>query len=83
MQIVNQYSAVWIAAFLVVMAAIILLRRNRKWPQYLALGLLVIGLAAAWIILHPRQTSQASSAAQVQASIGAGKPVLLEFQSPY
>jgi len=83
MQIFNQYSAVWIAAFLVAIAGVILLRRRPKWPQFLGFGLLVVCLVAAWIYLHPRQTSQTLTAAQVQASIGHGKPVLLEFQSPY
>lgn len=83
MQIFNQYSAVWIAAFLVAVTGIILLRRRPGWPQFLGFGILVIGLVAAWVFLHPRQTSQALTAAQVQAKIGQGTPVLLEFQSPY
>jgi hypothetical protein len=83
MKIFNQYSAVWIAAFLVAVAGVILLRHSPKWPQFLVLGVLVLGLVAAWILLHPRQTTQVNDAAQVQASIGQGMPVLLEFQSPY
>ncbi len=83
MKIFNQYSAVWVAAFLVVVAGVILLRRSPKWPQFLAFGVLVLGLVAAWVFLHPRQTAQVNTAAQVQASIGQGMPVLLEFQSPY
>ena len=83
MSIFNQYSTVWMAVILVIVAGVILLRHRPKWPQILAFGLLVVGLVAAWIFLHPRQTAQALNAAQVQASIGQGKPVLLEFQSPY
>jgi hypothetical protein len=83
MKIINQYSAIWIAAFLVTSAAVILLRRSPRWPQFLAFGVLVLGLAGAWILLHPRQTSQVNDATQVQARIGQGIPVLLEFQSPY
>jgi hypothetical protein len=83
MMIFNQYSAVLIAAILLVIAAVILLRRSPKWPQFLAFGVLVFGLVAAWIFLHPSQTSQVKNAAQVQASIGQGTPILLEFQSPY
>ena len=83
MRIFNQYSAVWIAAFLVAIAGVILLRRSPKWPQFLAFGVLVLGLVRAWILLHPLQTVQLNNAAQVQASIGQGTPVLLEFQSPY
>ena len=83
MKIFNQYSAVWIAALLVAVAGVFLLRRNPKWPQFLTFGVMVLGLVEAWIFLHPRQTAQANDAAQVQASIGQGTPVLLEFQSPY
>ena len=83
MQIFNQYSAIWIAVFLVAILAAILLRRKPKRPHFLVLALVVLGLATAWIFLHPRQTAQISTAAQVQASIGRGTPVLLELQSPY
>jgi len=83
MKIFNQYSAGWIAAFLGAVAGFLLLRRRPKWPKFLAFGVLVLGLAAAWILVHPRQTAQVNDAAQVQASIGQGTPVLLEFQSPY
>jgi membrane protein implicated in regulation of membrane protease activity len=79
----NQYSAVWIAAFLVAVAGVFLLRRNPKWPQFVTFGVLVLALVVAWLFLHPRQTSQVVDAARVQASIGQGTPVLLELQSPY
>lgn len=83
MQIFNQYSAVWMAAILVAVAGFFLLRRKPKWPRLLVFGALILGLGAAWILLHPRQSTQDLPAAQVQASIGKGTPVLLEFQSPY
>jgi uncharacterized protein (DUF58 family) len=83
MQIFNQYSAVWIAAFLVAIVGVILLRRNPNWLQFLAFGVFVFGLVVAWIFLRPQQTTQVRSVAQIQASIGQGTPVLLEVQSPY
>jgi hypothetical protein len=83
MKFINQYSALWIAIFLVLVGGLLLLRRSPGWPQFLAFGVLVLGLAAAWIFLHPRQTGQVNEPAQVQQSIGHGTPVLLEFQSPY
>ena len=83
MAIFNQYSAIWIAVILVVIAGVILLRRKPKWPQITAFGVLMVGLAAAWLFLHPRQTGPVMDATQVQGSIGQGIPVLLEFQSPY
>ena len=83
MKLINQYSAVWIAVFLVAVAGVILLRRSPKWPQFLVFGVLVLGLVTAWIVFHPRQSVQVYDAARVQASIGQGMPVLLELQSPY
>ena len=79
----NQYSAVWIAVFLVIIAGVILLRKRPKWPQITVFSILVVGLVAAWIFLHPRQSGPVVNAAQVQESVGQGTPVLLEFQSPY
>lgn len=83
MAIFNQYSAVWIAVFLVIIASVILLRRKPKWPQITVFSILVVVLVAAWIFLHPRQSGPVMDAAQVRGSIGQGTPVLLEFQSPY
>lgn len=83
MQIINQYSAVWMAGLLVVTLGLVLLRRKPKWPQWIAFGAGVLGLIVAWVLLHPQQTAQGLSAPQVQASIGQGTPVLLELQSPY
>jgi hypothetical protein len=83
MTIVNQYSAVWIAVFLILIAGGFLLSRRPKWPQITSFSVLVVGLVVAWIFLHPRQTGLVLDPAQVQGMIGHGMPVLLEFQSPY
>jgi hypothetical protein len=83
MKFINQYSAVWMAALLLVVVGILLFRRKPKWPQFLTFGLLAAALLTAWIFLHPRQVAQTNNAASIQASIGQGTPVLLEFQSPY
>jgi len=65
-------------------AALILLTRGPKWNDYLAFSIIVAGLALAWITLHPRQTTLLGDAINVQETIHqAGKPVLLEFQSPF
>ena len=71
-------------AVLTGMAALILLTRGPKWNDYLAFSIIVAGLAMAWITLHPRQTPLLGDAKSVQETIQqAGRPVLLEFQSPY
>ena len=79
----NQYSFLLIAVAFVLVAGLVLLSRNPKWNDYLAFGVIVVGLITAWIIIHPRQTALMDDAKKVREMIGAGKPVLLEFQSPY
>ena len=82
-QIINQYSALWIAGALVLLVALVIFRHNPKPSEFIALGLVILGLGLAWFILHPTQTPLMDDAQSVQAMIGQGKPVLLEFQSPY
>jgi hypothetical protein len=79
----TQYSYVFIAFGLAFIAGLILLTNKPKWNDYLAFAVIVGGLVLAWVTLHPRQTLLMDDAKEVQAMIGAGKPVLLEFQSPY
>lgn len=81
--IFRQYSFVVIALGLVIAAGFILLTNKPKWNDYLAFGVIAAGLITAWVILHPRQTPLMDDAKMVQAMIGAGTPVLLEFQSPF
>jgi 4-hydroxybenzoate polyprenyltransferase len=80
---INQYSFIIIALALIIVAGFILLKKNPKWNDYLAFGVVVAGFITAWVILHPVQTPLMENAKNVKAMIGAGKPVLLEFQSPY
>lgn len=82
-QFINQYSAVWIAGAFVLLTALVLFRDRPTARDFIALGVVVIGLGLAWVLLHPRQTPLMKDAQAVQTMIGQGKPVLLEFQSPY
>jgi thiol-disulfide isomerase/thioredoxin len=79
----NQYSFLLVAAGLVIVTALVLLSRAPKWTDYLAFGVILASLITAWVILHPRQTPLMEDAQKVKEMIGAGVPVLLEFQSPY
>lgn len=79
----NEYSFLTIAVTFAVITGIILLTNKPKWNDYLAYGVILAGLVVAWSILHPRQTPLMDDAQRVQAMIGTGTPVLLEFQSPY
>ena len=82
-QIINQYSAIWIAAGLVLVVTLFLFRQKPRTTDFIALGAVAIGLVIAWGLLHPVQSPLMEDAQKVQAMIGQGKPVLLEFQSPY
>lgn len=81
--VANQYSFLLIAAALTLVAGLVLLSNKPKWNDYVAFGVIAGGLITAWIIMHPRQTPLMDDAKMVREMIGAGKPVLLEFQSPY
>ena len=82
-QLVNQYSALWIAGAFLLLVALILFQDKPKARDLVALGVMIAGLVLAWVLLHPRQTPLMDDARMVQEMIGQGKPVLLEFQSPY
>lgn len=82
-QVFNQYSFVFFAAAFMLVAVVFVISRKPRWQDMLALGVIATGLIAAWFILHPVQTPLMDDAKTVQSMIGQGKPVLLEFQSPY
>lgn len=82
-EIYNYYSFLWISLGVVIVAGLVLLTNKPRTREYIAFGVIAVGLSSAWLVLHPRQTPLMSDAKAVQAMIGAGKPVLLEFQSPY
>lgn len=77
--LINQYSFVIIAVFFIAVIGYFLPRNRPGNKNYLAFGLVVLGIFLTWAILRPRQMN----AEKVRETIGAGKPVLLEFQSPY
>lgn len=79
----GEYSFITISAGFAFIAGVILLSNKPRWNDYLAFGAIVVGLIVAWASLHPRQTLLMDDAREVKEMIGAGTPVLLEFQSPY
>ena len=82
-QFLNQYSALWMAGAFVLLVALIIFRHKPTTGELIALGVMILGLGVAWSLLRPQQTPLMEDANSVQAMIGQGKPVLLEFQSPY
>lgn len=83
-QIANQYSYVLTGIFLLVLLAGLLAWRRKHFGAREAglLLLLVALLAGGWFVLRPK-AAQPATVEQISAQIGQGKPVLLEFQSPY
>ncbi len=77
----NQYSFITFAVGLVVIAGLILLTNKPKWNDYLAFGVIIIGLFTAWSILHPRQTLLMDDAKMVRDLIGAGTPTFIFFDA--
>jgi hypothetical protein len=81
--ILNQYSLFALVILVLVAVGFFLFRKSRRLPEIIAFLVICGGLAVAWLVLRPTQTPLTGAAAEVEARIGAGKPVLLEFQSPY
>lgn len=80
-QYLNQHSFTLLALLIwIVLAGV--LRRRGGWPVLLALTVVAGALVATWYAVRPRPTPMGEAAA-IQAQIGRGTPVLLEFQSPY
>lgn len=76
----NQHSFLVAAAAALILLAVLLFRDGVRPPDLVALGALLLGLAAAHVFLAPGRAAESES---VRQEIGRGTPVLLEFQSPY
>jgi len=83
MEYFRAYSLLFAAAVLLVPIAIILIRSKARPPVMVAFISLVVGLTLVYFYARPVQTPLLGDSSQIQARIGKGKPVLLEFQSPY
>ena len=68
---------------LTLVAGLVLLTSNPKWNDILAFVVITGGIVTAFVLLHPRETPLLGDAKKVSEMIGAGEPVLLEFQAPY
>lgn len=77
------YSAVWVALVLFLLVGFLLFRNKPRLPEIAAFAVVFVGIAVLYFYFRPVQTELMGEAAEVQAMIGQGKPVLLEFQSPY
>ncbi len=75
MQFFNHYSAPILAALLLAGGLSLVLRRGGKMRHWLILGGAIVALGAAWLVFRP--------VARPAPTVLAGRPVLLEVQSPY
>ncbi len=82
-QVINQYSAVISATILLLAVFLFVFKRKSRALKLVLPGIIIAGSLTAWFFLRPVQTTPMNDAKNVQALIGAGTPVLLEFQSPY
>ena len=78
----NQHSFTLLATGSILVLAIVLFRDGIEAGDFIALGALIFGLVVAYAFLKPGPSSL-FEVDQVEAQIGNGRPVLLEFQSPY
>ncbi len=81
-RILNQFSFILGGVAIFGFAVALIARRGLTLGRGILLGVLALLLVAAWMILHPAGLKN-TSAEQVLDRIGSGKPVLLEFLSPY
>lgn len=79
---INQHSFVLVSIVALLGLGGALLRDGVRADDGLALGALAGGLILAYVLLRPGPATHAQ-VAEVHRLIGAGRPVLLEFQSPY
>jgi thiol-disulfide isomerase/thioredoxin len=79
----NQYSMFLILIALLALVGFLLFRKGIRIQEIIAFLVIFAALILVWMTLRPTQTPLSNAAEEVQARIGAGKPVLLEFQSPY
>jgi hypothetical protein len=82
MSLINQQSFIFFAVLVLGLVAFFLLRDGPRRRDFAILAFLMLGIAGLWYLLRPTASAGYAAADQVRAQIGAGTPVLLEFQSP-
>ena len=79
---VNQHSFFLAAAGVWIAVAVLLVRDGFRPMDGVALAALALASWGAYALLRPAPGSTGEADA-LRAQIGAGRPVLLEFQSPF
>lgn len=83
MELLNHYSFLATAVLFFSGATIWVIRSRPDRTGLLMLTSLALLLGIIWRVVRPAASVGADSLEDVTAQIGAGVPVLLEFQSPY
>jgi hypothetical protein len=78
----NQHSFSLTAAAAILLMLVIVARARDRGSALVALAALGLGLALAYLLLRPGRTTLPAGRS-LDDLLGQGKPVLLEFQSPY
>ena len=83
MKIINPYSFIIFAIGVVAILVVVVVSKGIQTTRVLlTLLVVVVGLGVSFALLTPGPSAVKDSG-QVTAAIGAGSPVILEFQSPY
>jgi hypothetical protein len=82
MEFINQYSFTVVAGTLIIVFAFFIFRYEIGQRQVISLVALVIGFFVAYSFFNPGESST-GGASRVADAMGGGKPVLMEFQSPF
>ena len=79
---VNHHSFLLFGGLLLlVWGAVLLVRRARRgWALW---GLALLLLAAGWLVLRTGAPQQPQTLAEIEATVSAGQPVLVEIYSNY
>jgi hypothetical protein len=79
-ELINHNSAILFGMLILAIGVIVLVRRGFETRRVAAFAVLVVLVAAGFFMIRPEAGTDAS-ADEITAQIGAGMPVLLEFQS--
>jgi len=82
MQIVNHYSFAILVAIMIGLVATHTIRHKNRGDDLIVLGALILGFVFAFWLLSPPTASELDRD-QLAEIVNQGKPVLVEFQSPY
>ena len=82
MQWFNQHSLLVVGMIGLALLVFLLFRDGVKKTDIVILAIIIPLFVLLWYFWHPKQ-DEFQSSKDIQARIGQGTPVLIEFQSPY